>query len=240
MKSKEHYYYRLAHFLEKFPGGRPILVYHKIGFPRLLSSRKGFWISPKLFSRQLAELRAAGFANRELDAEGGGAGVTITFDDGYVSAFSYALETLREHRFLATLFLVTAFLGKASFWDGDAALLVGKAQVREWLQAGHSIGAHTVNHVHLTQVTEAIAREEITASRKFLEDEFGVEVKHFCYPYGDWNRRIAELVAEAGYKTASTTVYGANTGEADLFALKRIHAYVPLRSLSGLYYYLNR
>ncbi|MEI8342450.1 MAG: polysaccharide deacetylase family protein [Verrucomicrobiota bacterium] len=242
MKSEgDPYYYRLPPFLGEFRQGRPVLVYHKLGFPRLNSERKGLWISPRLFSRQLAELKAAGFLSMELDSGAvTGDGVAITFDDGYASVLRHGLEPLRENGFSAVQFLVCGFLGKTNSWDRDAEPLMDKAQVRDWLQAGHSIGAHTVNHVRLTQVNEAVAREEIAASRKFLEDEFGVVVKHFCYPYGDWNQRVAEMVAEAGYTTASTTDYGINTAESDPFELKRIHAYVPLRSLPGLYYFLRR
>jgi peptidoglycan/xylan/chitin deacetylase (PgdA/CDA1 family) len=238
---KDPYYYQLAPYLDEFRRGCPVLVYHKLGFSSLMASEKGLWISPRLFARQLAELKAAGFSGRELDSGvESGPGVVITFDDGYVSAFRHALEPLRENGFSAIQFLTSGFLGKTSSWDNAAEPLMDRAQVRDWLQAGHSIGAHTVNHVRLTQVGESVAREEITAGRKFLEDEFGVGVRHFCYPYGDWNRRVAEWVAEAGYATASTTEFGVNTGESDWFALKRIHAYVPLRSLPGAYYFLRR
>jgi peptidoglycan/xylan/chitin deacetylase (PgdA/CDA1 family) len=55
-------------------------------------------------------------------------------------------------------------------------------------------------------------------------------VRHFCYPYGDWNPAVRELVAEAGYATACSTDPGVNTATADCFALKRITArYQTLR-----------
>ena len=236
----DRFYHRLAPFLEEFNSGLPVLVYHKLGFPRLCASNKGLFVAPKLFARQLAELKAAGFDGRELDAKPENGGVVITFDDGCVSVLEKALEPLLANGFTAIQFLATGFLGKRSSWDKDDEPLMDRSQVREWLQAGHTIGAHTVSHVSLTSVDEARAREEITASRKFLEDEFGVLVKHFCYPYGDWNERVASLVAEAGYKTASTTVFGVNTAADDPYALKRIHAYVPLRSLPGMYYFFRR
>ena len=233
------YYDRLAPFEAEFKNGRPILAYHKLGFPPLRSSRKGLYISPRLFARQLAELKAAGLGSCELGSPAG-AGVALTFDDGYASVFNGALEPLRENGMRAIQFLAPGFIGKTSAWDRESAPLMDKAQVRDWLLAGHSIGAHTVNHVRLTQADDAAAREEITASRKQLEDAFGVAVKHFCYPYGDWNPEIAGMVAEAGFATASTTELGVNADDADPFALKRIHAYAPLRTLSGLYYFLRR
>jgi len=218
----------------------PVLVFHKIGFPGLRARNKGLYVAPRLFAQQLAELKAAGFVCRELDASPEPGGVAITFDDGFANALEHGLEPLRQNGFCAIQYLVPGFLGKRSSWDKDAEPLMDRAQVRDWLQAGQSIGAHTVSHVSLTTVDEGRAREEIVASRKMLEDEFGVPVKHFCYPYGDWNARIAALVSEAGYTTASTTLFGVNTPPVDPFALKRIHAYVPLRTLPGLYYFLRR
>jgi len=43
------------------------------------------------------------------------------------------------------------------------------------------------------------AREEIQASRKWLEDNFGVSVGHFSYPLGAFDDRIIGMVREAGY-----------------------------------------
>ena len=233
-------YFRLAPFREKFKTGLPVLLYHKLGFPGLRAPNKGLFVAPRLFARQLAELKAAGFACRELDAVPEPGGIAITFDDGYACAFKWALEPLRENGFTAIQFLAAGFLGKRSSWDREDEPLMDRAQVREWLQEGHLIGAHTVTHARLTAVDASRAREEITVGRKFLEDEFGVPVRHFCYPYGDWNERVALMVAEAGYTTASTTDFGINTMETDRFALKRIHAYAPLRSPAGMYYYLCR
>ena len=33
----------------------------------------------------------------------------------------------------------------------------------------------------------------------------GKPIAHFCYPYGDWNEPVRDLVMEAGYLTACTT-----------------------------------
>ena len=45
-----------------------------------------------------------------------------------------------------------------------------EVQIQEWLAAGQRIGSHTCSHAHLPQLSEAAAREEISASRKKLED----------------------------------------------------------------------
>jgi len=235
------YYLELAPFLQEFRTGRAVLLYHKIGFPKLQDRNKGLYISPRLFEKQLKELKAAGFTSRDLDpASAAPNTLAITFDDGYQSTFRRSSELLAQNGFKAIQFISSSFVGKCSAWDADAEPLMDEVQIREWLQAGHSIGSHSATHPRLTTISREQAREEIISSRKCLEDQFGVPIEHFCYPYGDWNEQIADLVAEAGYVTASTSDSGMNTLSTNPFALRRLHAYAPLRKLKGLYYFLRR
>ena len=96
--------------------------------------------------------------------------------------------------------------------------------VRRWLAGGQRIGSHTCTHPKLTELSPEQAREEITASKKKLEDWFGVPVLDFCYPSGDWNPRIADLVREAGYRSACTTRWGLNTPATSPFEITRVIA----------------
>ncbi len=236
------YYSSLGAFQTVFEQGNPILTYHKLG-PRPARARiKGLYLSQKLFSRQLQELKAAGFSNGTLaNCAGPRAGrrMVITFDDGYVNALRYGLEALHRSGFKAVQFLVANLLGKCNEWDVDSGErpepMMDATQVREWLAAGHDIGCHTLTHPFLTQIPEAKAREEISASRKKLEDQFGRAIEDFCYPYGDWNEGVRELVAEAGYKTACTTVSGVNTPADSPLALKRFTARYRSRTFKGLW-----
>ena len=105
----------------------------------------------------------------------------------------------------------------------------------EWLAAGNDIGSHTLTHPRLTQLAPGRAREEISASRKRLEDLFGRPVRHFCYPYGDWNPAVRDLVREAGYATACTTTAGVNTAAESPWELKRYTARYASRSLKAIW-----
>ena len=86
-----------------------------------------------------------------------------------------------------------------------------------------TIGSHTVDHVRLDTVDENECVEQLKTSRAYLESATGVPCRHFCYPNGNWNRRVASAVAAAGYVSAVTTEYGLNGAGADLFTLKRMH-----------------
>jgi len=238
------YYTRLAPFAETFLGGQPILTWHHVG-PRPRGARlKGLYVSPGLFARQLAELKRAGFHTPAFArAAAGGANpernVFLTFDDGFRDVFEHALPILREHGFRAMLFLVADLIGKTNAWQqraGDVvAPLMDAAHVRDWLAAGMEIGAHSRTHPRLTQLPPAEAREEICGSKKILEDRFGVAVEHFCYPYGDWNPVVQGLVAEAGYRSACTTVPGANGAGVSPLALRRFTARYRTRSFRSLW-----
>jgi len=149
--------------------------------------------------------------------------------------FRHALPLLVQHGFVATQFLVVDAIGGINHWDVRAHgetpdALMDVAEVREWLAAGQEIGSHTLSHPYLTALTEPQAREEISASKKKLEDLFGVTVRHFCYPYGKLSRRVRDIVEDAGYATAVSLNFGVNADVRDPFALRRIGAKHPSRN----------
>jgi peptidoglycan/xylan/chitin deacetylase (PgdA/CDA1 family) len=227
------YYTGLGPFAALFATGVPMLMYHKLG-PRPGRVRlKGLYVSKRLFERQLTELRNAGFSAGdcgEAREQGGNPHkrLVLTFDDGFANVLTHGLEPLARNGFRAIQFLVADSLGRSNQWDAregeSLEPLMDAAQVKDWLAAGNAIGSHTLTHPFLTKIDGAKAREEIFASRKKLEDLFGVQVRHFCYPYGDWSPRVRELVREAGYETACTTGFGVNTAQTPAFELRRITA----------------
>ena len=242
--SLPHYYSRLGPFLQLFLSGRPILTYHHVG-PRKRGARiKGLYVSTRLFAKQIAELKAAGFSTRDYREVAGKElprepRVFLTFDDGFRDVFENALPVMRAHQARGIQFLVADLIGKTNEWQqraGDVMEpLMDEKEVRDWLAAGQEIGSHTRTHPRLTQLSPVAAREEIIASKKSLEDRFGIAIRHFCYPYGDWNEPVRDLVMEAGYETACTTVTGLNTGAESVFSLKRFTARYPSRNLRALW-----
>lgn len=222
-------YFSLRCFSAASPEGLPILMYHQVRRPPLRGGHRGLCVSPGLFRAQIRELAAAGYTSASFeDLESGNftRRMVITFDDGFLNTLENALPVLRKHRWEATQFLVAD--RQTNAWDippGEKSVpLMNDNQVREWLVAGQRIGSHTLTHPHLTRISRAAAREEIFASKKNLEDRFQVPVHHFCYPYGDHNQEIRDLVESAGYVSACSTQPGVNTSETDRFLLKRTMA----------------
>jgi peptidoglycan/xylan/chitin deacetylase (PgdA/CDA1 family) len=227
------HYFRLRPFGPLFETGLPILLYHKMGKAPLLDRRKGLFVSQHLFASQLSELAQAGFGFGKVGDANSGRKIVISFDDGYASCFEQGIGILETFGCKAIQFLVSGRIGKANDWDATGEAIMEKSQVREWLAAGHQIGSHTVSHPDLTRLPSRHAREEIQASRKWLEDTFGIAVSQFSYPQGAFDDRILEMVREAGYNTAVTSEFGVNDVGTDAYRLRRILAYQSLRESFG-------
>jgi peptidoglycan/xylan/chitin deacetylase (PgdA/CDA1 family) len=231
------YYTELAPFRDLFQEGHPILCYHKIAPPPKQARIKGLYLEPKLFLRQMSEITQAGLTSSFLGCSAVSQKeiITITFDDGFVSNLINAVPLMKKVGVQAINYLVADRIGRTSDWEalegGEADPLMDESQVRDWLAAGHQIGAHTCTHPRLSQLSVAQAKEEISASRKKLEDLFGVPIEHFAYPYGDYNQTTVELVREAGFKTACTMHRGINLPTTSRFELNRLTARYESRNL---------
>jgi peptidoglycan/xylan/chitin deacetylase (PgdA/CDA1 family) len=215
MAKKDIYYAALAPYRALFRTGLPLLCYHKVARKPAGAKLRSTFISPGLFARQMRELRADGFCSvgpgacLNSAASSGAKEVVLTFDDGSLTALRAAAPVMAECGFTAINYLVADLPGGINEWDASRGevpdRLMDDAEVREWMAAGHTIGAHTRTHPDLTKIPPDRAREEISGSKKSLEDRFGVAVQHFCYPYGKFSPAVRDLVAEAGYETAVTT-----------------------------------
>ena len=235
------YYSKLRPFQKHFKEGHPILCYHKIAPPPAKARIKGLYLDADLFCSQMNEISQAAFistppheATRSI-----GSSITITFDDGFANNLTEAPPLMQQAGIRAINYLVADRIGQTSDWEasegGEADPLMNESQIRDWLSAGHWIGAHTCTHPRLSRLSRDRAREEITAGRKKLEDRFGISVEHFAYPYGDYDDSTVELVREAGFKTACTMHRGINLLATSPWELKRWTARYPSRTLKNIF-----
>lgn len=99
-------------------------------------------------------------------------------------------------------------------------------QVRALRKAGHIIGAHTLSHPNLAQVSLPEARSEIVGSKNRIEAEMGEPVEHFSYPHPalnpQWSGETLGITREAGFQSAVLTTRGSVRAGDDPLALKRI------------------
>jgi len=95
---------------------------------------------------------------------------------------------------------------------------------REMADAGVHIGSHTATHPILTRIDDQRLSAELNDSRSRIEGILGRKVNAFCYPNGDYDKRISSAVRDAGYSCAVTVEPGLNGSGADVFTLKRVHS----------------
>jgi peptidoglycan/xylan/chitin deacetylase (PgdA/CDA1 family) len=102
-------------------------------------------------------------------------------------------------------------------WDG----MMNWQQLAELAENGHEIGCHSMTHPILPLCNDTSLQNEIVLSRKILQENLNTPITSFCYPNGDADQRIINLVEEAGYTKAVTTKWGQNKNSNSPFTLKR-------------------
>ena len=95
--------------------------------------------------------------------------------------------------------------------------------VRSMALAGVAIGSHTSSHKILTRIPPAEVMEEVTESRRVLQEKLNKCCDLFSYPNGDWSEEVKHSVARAGYRLAFTTAPGIWSAEADTLLIPRIN-----------------
>jgi peptidoglycan/xylan/chitin deacetylase (PgdA/CDA1 family) len=94
-----------------------------------------------------------------------------------------------------------------------------------WIAKHCEIGSHTVTHPLLTRISPEEAYNEILDSKNMLEAQFNKSVTKFCYPRGYANSEIQDMVKEAGYKSARSTLVGfLDQSENPYFEQTTLHA----------------
>jgi peptidoglycan/xylan/chitin deacetylase (PgdA/CDA1 family) len=89
-----------------------------------------------------------------------------------------------------------------------------------------SVGAHTISHSRLSQLSESSQWTEISESKSILEQILGRPVYTFSYPFGgrnDYTDRTVEAVRAAGYRLACSNFEGTVGPKSDRFQLPRLH-----------------
>ncbi len=208
----------------------PILMYHHLESEH--PAKTQYSISKRQFEDQLDTLHRHKFTTvnfaRLLNARAGGSplprrSVLLTFDDGYLSFFDYAVPALRARGMTATSFLVAGELGRFNQWDDASGiprrLLMGQTHVEKIVAAGFEIGSHGWRHRDLLACSRDELDEELQRSRQTLTAGFGVEPTIFAYPYGRYSDELDTSLACAGYQAAVTA---SSDSKNNRFTLRRV------------------
>lgn len=211
----------------------PILMYHSIELMPKNTVMKSLHVPPKKFAFQMWMLKVMGYkalSLKELQPylKGNKIGkvVGLTFDDGYQNNLINAAPILLKYNFTATCYIVSERIGKSNTWDLHKGItqrpLMTENEIHEWINLGMDIGAHSRTHIDLSKVSEKVARIEINDCKKDLEKKFKITVTDFCYPFGRFNKIVANLAKSSGYFSSTTMLRGRVNSQSDFHQLPRI------------------
>ncbi len=204
----------------------PILMYHYIEYvtDKNDTIRKSLAILPSTFDAQIKTLQDAGYtfltASQIPDILSGKVElpekpIILTFDDGYRDFYTDAYPILKKYNVPATAYIVPGFLDHPNYMFTSQLEEINKDGLVE-------LAAHTVHHAYLKGASKEHAKWEIEESKKELEEQLKKPVVSFAYPYGAFDLEIAQLVQEAGFTNAVSTLPGVELDGKNTYFIFRI------------------
>jgi peptidoglycan/xylan/chitin deacetylase (PgdA/CDA1 family) len=169
---------------------RLYLLYHELRSSR---SNYSYVVETEEFEKQVnffLKLRESGVP---------GLWPEVTFDDGHISNFEFALPILQSRAIKAWFFITVA-------WTGQRPGYMRWQELRALHQAGQFIGAHGWTHTLLTHCNAKELHHELVDARLTLEDKLGTSITTMSLPGGRHNRRVLTACREAGYTQVFTSI----------------------------------
>jgi hypothetical protein len=97
-------------------------------------------------------------------------------------------------------------------------------QIRTMCRAGIAFGSHTMTHPVVSKLARNQLENEISESKKLLEQRIAGPAPHFAFPFGkpaDCGEAALPVLARSGYRSAATTIEGTNAPGDSLYELRR-------------------
>jgi len=144
--------------------------------------------------------------------------LVLTFDDNGAGIYRNAFPLLLRHRFAATLFVHTNFVGKTTSkvhntWD-DLRAMESSGLI--------DVQSQTANHPpDLTKLSDADVVHEFRLSAFSLERRLGHKPYAVVYPYDVYDDRVARLAARNGYTLGFSEDWGNAGASASLLEIHR-------------------
>jgi len=188
----------------------PALLYHKVAPAWEVGVT---CVPPSRFVEQMRAIHSQGWRTilpgqepQTADASPDTPQFLLAFDDGYECVRRYAFPVLQELGYRAIVFMPAGCIGKWNDWDhnllGRRFRHLSAEMLRDLVDAGWLVGSHGIHHRALTGLHDDELQEELTLSRRRLQDLFSAEVRWCAFPFGRYDVRVLNAAAEAGYRGA--------------------------------------
>ncbi|KPV54045.1 hypothetical protein SE17_06115 [Kouleothrix aurantiaca] len=114
--------------------------------------------------------------------------VSLTFDDGFESAYTEARPVLSQYNFPGVAYVTTGWTGTTGFMTWSQIQSLQNTY-------GWEIGAHSVTHAELPTLSEAAMTDEVANSKQALTDH-SLSVTTFATPFGSYNSPTVREIAK--------------------------------------------
>jgi peptidoglycan/xylan/chitin deacetylase (PgdA/CDA1 family) len=128
-------------------------------------------------------------------------------------------------------------------------LILNRAGLLQLAASGMSVGAHSMSHPILARTSDELAWQEVSESKRVLEQALGQTVWAFGYPFGNGSTvsvRDMRFAKRAGYLCAFMNIGGGFGARSEPFVLPRVHVTADMTlaefegHISGFYSWLRK
>ncbi len=190
-----------------------VLVYHAVDDVAAQADPSMLVTAPRHLEAHVRMLLLRGyrfFTAEELLDEFGGhrpppQTAALTFDDGWADWLTVGVPLLQRLGVRATFYISPGRWGvHDDLVQGEAGRLLGSQEARALYDLGMELGSHSMSHPDLRKLADDALAGELSASKAAIEWITGRSCRTFAYPFGLFDERVEQAVADAGYELALT------------------------------------
>ncbi len=116
--------------------------------------------------------------------------ILLTFDQGYENGnTAQILDTLKEKKVKAVFFLLQDYAER------------NPELVQRMIDEGHIVGNHSVSHYSMPDLSVEECRQEIEGLQEYMKQNFGVTMKLFRPPMGEFSEQSLSVTKDCGLST---------------------------------------
>ena len=142
--------------------------------------------------------------------------ISVTFDDGFADNLYVVAPIMLEKKIPFTVFVVSDFV------NNNKEEYLNRKELYELSQLPNvTIGSHGASHTPLNQLNDNQLKEELSSSKKYIEDVTGELINAISFPHGAIDSRIKDYAINAGYSIGGTSRFNINKNHQDPIFLAR-------------------